>query len=257
MVKTNTRPDFLDEIGASVLEPLGDVSSAGGYDGFADRFRRLGLLFRDLRKPLFHLFELRFDDRDGAGQDDLVDGDKREGGIVGVKQDLVPLRDLGDQRLPIEMRLLHGLEDRPQLLAHVDLDNAQALFRHQREVGRGHGFFEGEMARHHVLDVLAKGRRRPKRQMHDAADAMAVLLEDLHVGEGFVALLDEPEMLVEPDDDVDLRRELAGELVEIVQGLLQGRAADDDGVHHDLLAGQPDLLVHIVFDEIMGDGDKA
>ena len=47
----------------------------------------------------------RFDDRDGAGQDDLVDGDEREGGIVGVKQDLVPLGDLGDQRLPIEMRL--------------------------------------------------------------------------------------------------------------------------------------------------------
>ena len=68
---------------------------------------------RDMRKPLLHLFELRFDDRDGAGQDDLVDGDKREGGIVGVKQDLVPLGDLGDQRLPIEMRLFHGLEDRP------------------------------------------------------------------------------------------------------------------------------------------------
>jgi len=43
--------------------------------------------------------------------------------------------------------------------------------------------------------------------------AMAVLLEDLHVGEGFVALLDEPEMLVEPHDDVDLGRKLAGEFV--------------------------------------------
>ncbi len=135
MFRTNTCPDFLNEIGASILEPLGDVSSTGGYDGFADRFRRLGLRCRDMRKPLLHLFELRFDDRDGAGQDDLIDGDKREGGIVGVKQDLVPLCDLGDQRLPIEMRLLHGLEDRPQLFAHVDLDNAQALFCHQREVG--------------------------------------------------------------------------------------------------------------------------
>ena len=64
-------------------------------------------------------------------------------------------------------------------------------------------------------------------------------------------------MLVQPHDDVDLRRELAGKLVEVVQGLLQGRAADDDGVHHDLLAGQPDLLVHVVFDEIVGDRDKA
>ena len=113
MVKTNTCPNFLDEIGASVLEPFGDVSSAGGYDGFADRFRRLGLLFRDLRKPLLHPFELRFDDRDGAGQNDLVDGDEREGGIVGVKQDLVPLGDLGDQRLPIEMRLLPRLRGPP------------------------------------------------------------------------------------------------------------------------------------------------
>ena len=113
MVKTNTRPGFLNEIGASILEPLGAVSSTSGYDGFADRFRRRDLLCRDLGKPLFHRFELRFDDRDGAGQDDLVDGDEREGGIVGVKQDLVPLGDLGDQRLPIEMRLLHGLEDGP------------------------------------------------------------------------------------------------------------------------------------------------
>ena len=113
MFKTNTCPDFLDEIGASILEPLGDVSSGGGYDGFADRFRRLGLLCRDLRKPPLHLFELRFDDRDGAGQDDLVDGDEREGGIVGVKQDLVPLGDLGDQRLPIEMRLLPRLRGSP------------------------------------------------------------------------------------------------------------------------------------------------
>ena len=64
-------------------------------------------------KPLLHRFELRFDDRDGAGQDDLVDGDEREGGIVGVKQDLVPLGDFADQRLPIEMRLSHGLEDGP------------------------------------------------------------------------------------------------------------------------------------------------
>ena len=135
LVKTNTRPDFLDEIGASVLQPLSDVGSGCGDDAFADRFCCLGLLFRDLRKPLLHRFELRFDDRDGAGQNDLVDGDEREGGIVGVKQDLVPLGDLGDQRLPIEMRLLHGLEDRPQLLAHVDLDNAQALLRHEREIG--------------------------------------------------------------------------------------------------------------------------
>ena len=76
----------------------------------------------------------------------------------------MPLRDLGDQRLPIEMCLLHGLEDRPQLLAHVDLDNAQALFRHQREVGRGNPS-SNEMARHHLLDVVAKGRRCPERQM--------------------------------------------------------------------------------------------
>ena len=96
----------------------------------ADRFCRLGLLFRNLRKPLLHYCELRFDDPDGAGKDDLVDGDEREGGIVGVKQNLVPLGDLSDQRLPIEMRLLHGLEDGPEFLAHVDLDNAQALFRH-------------------------------------------------------------------------------------------------------------------------------
>ena len=130
LVKNDTRSGFLDEIGAGVLEPFGDVSRTGGYDGFADCFCRPGLLRRDLRKSLFHFFELRFDDRDGAGHDDLVDGDQREGGIVGVKQDLVPLRDLGDQRLLIEMRLLHGLEDGPQLLAHVDLDNAQALFRH-------------------------------------------------------------------------------------------------------------------------------
>ena len=88
------------------------MKEAVAYDGFADRFRRPGLIFRDLRKPLFHSFELRFDDRDGAGQDDLVDGDKREGRIVGVKQDLVPFGDLGDQRLPIEMGLSHGLEDR-------------------------------------------------------------------------------------------------------------------------------------------------
>ena len=113
MVKTTTCQNFTDEIDAGVLEPLGDVSSACGYDGFADRFRCLGLLFRDLPKPLLHGFELRFDDRDGAGQDDLVDGDEREGGIVGVKQDLVPLSDLGDQRLPIEMRLSHGLKDGP------------------------------------------------------------------------------------------------------------------------------------------------
>ena len=86
---------------------------------------------------------------------------------------------------------------------------------------------------------------------------MAVLLEDFHVGEGFVALLDEPEMLVQPHDDVDLRRELAGEFIEVVQGFLQGRTADNNGVHHDLLAGQPDLLVHVVLDEIVGDGDKA
>ena len=217
MIKTSTHPDFLDEIGASILEPLRDVSSGGGYDGFSDRLRRPGLLFRDLRKPLFRLLELRFDDRDGAGEDDLVDSDEREGRIVGVKQDLVPLRDLGDQRLLIEMRLLHGLENRPQLLAHVDLDNAQALFRHEREIGRRDRFLEREMARHHLLDVLAKGRRSSKRQMHHAPDAMAVLLEDLHVGEGFVALLDEPEMLVQPDDDVDFGRELAGELVEVVR----------------------------------------
>ena len=113
LVKTSTGPDFLDEIGASVLEPLGDVSRGGGYDGFSDRFRRLGLLLRDLRKPLLHLFELCLDNRDGAGQDDLVDGDEREGGIVGVKQDLVPLGDLGDQRLPIEMRLFHGFRGPP------------------------------------------------------------------------------------------------------------------------------------------------
>ena len=56
-----------------------------------------------------------------------------------------------------------------------------------------------------------------KRQMHDAADAMAVLLEDLHVGKGFVALLDQPKMLVQPDNDVDLWRELTGKLVKIVQ----------------------------------------
>ena len=124
LVKTSTRPNFLDEIGASVLEPFGDVSRTGGYDRFTDRFSRLGLLRHNMRKPLLHFFDLCFDDRDGAGQDDLVDGDKREGGIVGVKQDLVPLGDLGDQRLPIEMRLSHGLEDRPKLLAHVDLDNA-------------------------------------------------------------------------------------------------------------------------------------
>ena len=84
LFKTNTRPDFLDEIGASVLEPLGDVSR--GYDGFADRFRRLGLLRGDLRKPPFHGFELRFDDGNGAGQDDVVDGDEREGAIVGVSR---------------------------------------------------------------------------------------------------------------------------------------------------------------------------
>ena len=89
------------------------MKEAVAYDGFADRFRRPGLIFRDLRKPLFHSFELRFDDRDSTGQDDLVDGDKREGGIVGVKQDLVPLGDLGDQRLTIEMRLSHGFRELP------------------------------------------------------------------------------------------------------------------------------------------------
>ena len=135
MIKTNTRLDFLDEIGASILEPLRDVSSCGGYDGFSDRLRRLCLLRRKLREPLLHLCEPCLDNPDGAGQHDLVDGDQRKGGIVGVKEDLMPLGDLGDQRLSIEMRLLHGLEDRPQLLAHVDLDNSQALFRHQREIG--------------------------------------------------------------------------------------------------------------------------
>jgi hypothetical protein len=105
LVENNTRPDFLDEIRASVLKPFGDVSSAGGYDRFANRFRRLGLLPRNMRKPLLRLLKPCFHNRDRAGQDDLVDGDEREGGIIGVKQDLVPLGDLGDQRLPIEMRL--------------------------------------------------------------------------------------------------------------------------------------------------------
>ena len=130
LVESNTCTDFLDEIAASIFESFGDVRRTGGYDGFCDRFCRLGLLFRNLRKPLLHYCELRFDDPDGAGKRDLVDGDEREGGIVGVKQNLVPLGDLSDQRLPIEMRLLHGLEDGPEFLAHVDLDNAQALFRH-------------------------------------------------------------------------------------------------------------------------------
>ena len=52
-------------------------------------------------------------------------------------------------------------------------------------------------------------------------------------------------MLIQPDDDVDLRRQLAGKLVKIVQGLLQGRAANDNGVHHDLLGDMPPYTSHI------------
>jgi hypothetical protein len=95
LVRTSTRADVLDEIGASVFEPFGDVSRTGGYDGFPDRLCRLGLLFRDLRKLPFGLLKPCFNDRDGTRQDDLIDGDEREGGIVGVKQDLMPLGDLG------------------------------------------------------------------------------------------------------------------------------------------------------------------
>jgi hypothetical protein len=66
LVENNTRPNFLNEIGAGVLDPLGDVGSARGYDGFANRFRRLGLLPRNMRKPLLRLLKPCFRNRDRA-----------------------------------------------------------------------------------------------------------------------------------------------------------------------------------------------
>ncbi len=140
---------------------------------------------------------------------------------------------------------------------HVGLDYPQALFGHERELGRADRLLEGEMAFHHLLHVLAEGGGGAKRQMHDAANALGMRLVDGHVPKGLAAFLDEPEVFVEPDHDLDLVRQLLGEFVEIVQRLLQGGAADDDGVHDDGLAAAADLLVNVVLDEVMRDGDEA
>jgi hypothetical protein len=114
------------------------------------------------------------------------------------------------------------------------------------------------MLLHHLGKIGPESRRCALRQAKHGMDPREMTPIDLHLLESLAVLADRAEMLVQPDDQRHLLRQLCRQVIEIVQGLQQrAAAADDDRVNDDLLAHRGDLAVHVVLDQLVGERDIA
>jgi hypothetical protein len=112
-----------------------------------------------------------------------------------------------------------------------------------------HCILKGQLARVDLFDVASESILVPLGNAHHAEDFRLALFVSQHLGERLAVALDQPEVFVQPDDDVPVVATVS-EALEPLEGVPDGLSARHHRVNAQSPAGGAEQFEYVVLHDV-------